>query len=319
MGRYIARRFLIAIPTLWVATILIFLLLRVLPGDVAEMILRGESGEGVALPFTVQQLREELGLNRPLFVQYYTWVFDILKGDFGDSLWTGRSVGGEILTRLPLTLQMALMAEFMALLIGIPIGIITAIRQDTWIDYVLRVWSIFFLAFPSFWLALIILLVGVQVFNWIPPLGYHLLWKEPGTNLAQLFWPAAVLASHEVARLGRMTRSTMLEVLREDYIRTARAKGLRENVVIIRHALKNALIPVVTFTSVYFGTILGGVVVLEFVFSVPGLGTLFLDSLRLRDYTMVQALVFFLAAGFIGINLIVDLLYGFLDPRIGYG
>jgi peptide/nickel transport system permease protein len=318
LGRYIARRLLIAIPTLLGATIVAFIILRVLPGDVAEMILRGESGEGAAFPWTIEQLREELGLNRPLYVQYFDWVGHILIGDFGESLWTGRSVGGEILHRLPLTAQLAIMAELFALLWGIPIGILSAIRQDTWLDYGLRFWSIFFLAVPTFWLGLIVLLIGVRYFSWMPPVGYYLLWEDPRNNLMQFTWPALVLASHEGARVGRMTRSAMLEVMREDYIRTARAKGLAEQLVVARHALKNALIPVLTFTSVYFGVMLGGTVVLEYVFSIPGLGTLFLDSLRFRDYTMVQALVFFLATAFIVINLVVDIIYGWLDPRISY-
>ena len=316
MGQYVARRFLIAIPTLIGASILAFLLLRVLPGDVAEMILRGQQGEGATSAHDIDLVREQLGLNRAIHVQYFDWIWDIARGSFGESLLTGESVGKAILHRLPITLQLALMAEIIALAIGIPLGIICAIRQDTWIDYLLRVWSIFFLAVPIFWTGLIILLIGVHYFQWIPPIGYHALWEDPLTNLWQLIFPAGVLATHELARVGRMTRSTMLEVLREDYIRTARAKGLTEHVVLVRHALKNVMIPVVTFTSVYFGSLLGGVVVLEWVFTVPGLGSLFLHSLQFRDYTMVQAIVFFLATGFIAVNLIVDLMYGALDPRI---
>ena len=318
MGKYTIRRLVIAIPTLVGATLLVFLLLRVVPGDVAEMICRGESGEGACPPEVLARLRAELGLDRPLHVQYLVWMADIAQADFGKSMMTGRSVGGEILHRLPLTVQIAVMAEVIALLVGLPIGILSAVRQDSWLDHTLRFWSIFFLAVPTFWLGLLVLLVGVRYFNWMPPVGYFPLWEDPRNNLMQLIWPAGVLASHELARIARMTRSAMLEVMREDYIRTARAKGLREQMVIMRHALKNTLIPVITFTSVYFGALLGGTVVLEAVFSVPGLGTLFLEGLRFRDYTTIQALVFFLATSFIVINLLVDLLYGWLDPRISF-
>jgi len=312
------RRALVAVPTLIGATVFAFLLLRVLPGDVAEMILRGESGEGAAMPWTIEQLQKELGLDRPLVVQYFTWIGDIARGEFGVSLWTGRSVGGEILHRLPLTFQLALMAELMGLMIGIPLGIISAVRQDTLVDYGLRFWSIFFLAMPTFWLGLMTVLIFVRYFDWMPPIGYYLLWDDPKNNLLQFIFPASVLATHELGRIGRMTRSTMLEVLREDYIRTARAKGLGENLILVRHALKNAMIPIITFTSVYFGTLLGGTVVLEVVFNIPGIGTHFLEALRYRDYTVVQALVLFLATAFIVINLAVDILYGWLDPRISY-
>ncbi|MFC1935866.1 ABC transporter permease [Chloroflexota bacterium] len=318
IAAYAARRLVIAIPTLIGATLLVFLMLRVLPGDVAGVICRGESGEGACSAETLARLRVELGLERPLPMQYLTWMGEIARADFGNSLASGRLVSGEILHRLPLTLQLALMAEVIAIAIGIPIGLICAVRQDTWGDYTLRFWSIFFLALPSFWIGLVIILVMVRVFEWMPPTGHHLLWDDPRNNILQLIWPALVLASHELARIARMSRSTMLEVLREDYIRTARAKGLAEQVVLVRHALKNSLIPVITFTSVYFGHLLAGTVVMEQVFSIPGLGMLFLDSLRLRDYTIIQALVLFFVTAFIVINLIVDLLYGWLDPRISY-
>ena len=313
------RRVLVAIPTLMGVTIVAFLLLRVLPGDVAEMILRGESGEGAAMPWSIEKLREELGLNRPLIVQYFTWIGEVVRGEFGVSLRNGRSVGGEILHRFPLTLQIAVMAELMGVVIGIPLGIVCAIRQDTLVDYTLRFWIIWVMAFPSFWLGLMVVLVTVRYFDWMPPIGYYMIWDDPRNNFLQLIWPALVLATNEWTRVARMTRSTMLEVLREDYIRTARAKGLGEQLILVRHALKNALIPIITFTSVYFGTMLGGTVVLEVVFNIPGIGTHFLEALRFRDYTTVQALVLAFAAAFIMITFVVDILYGWLDPRISYG
>ena len=316
VAKYLAGRLLIAVPTLIGAITLAFLLLRVLPGNVVDILLAEGGGDRPSLSLSRELLVKELGLDRPMYLQYLHWVGDFLRGDLGNSLYTGKPVYKEILNRLPLTLQLAVMAEAFSLVIGIPIGILSAVRQDTWLDRGLRFWSIFFLAVPTFWLGLLVVLVGALVFDWIPPLGYHLLWKDPGRNLAQFIWPALILASHESARISRMTRSCMLEVLREDYIRTARSKGLKEQMVLRRHALKNAMIPILTFTSVYLGTLLGGVVVLERIFSIPGLGSLFLDSIVFRDYTVIQALVFLLAVGFIVINLVVDILYGWLDPRI---
>jgi len=319
LSAYMIRRVLVAAPTLIGVTIFAFLLLRVLPGDVAEMLLRGESGEGAAMPWTIELLQEELGLNRPLVIQYFTWLKDIARGDLGESLWTGRSVRAEILHRLPLTIQIAVMAELMGLAIGVPMGIIAATRQDTPIDYAVRFWSIGLMAIPDFWLGLMVVLTFVRLFDWMPPIGYYLLWADPRQNILQLFWPAAVIATNEWARVGRMTRSTVLEVLREDYIRTARAKGLSERLVLFRHALKNAFIPIITFVSIYLGALLGGTVVLEYVFNVPGIGTHFLEALRFRDYPVVQALILFFATGFFAINLAVDILYGWLDPRISHG
>lgn len=316
MAKYLGERLLIAIPTLLGAVTLAFLMLRVLPGDVTDILLAEGAGDLPSLSLSREMLQRELGLNHPIYIQYFYWIWDFMRGDLGNSLYTGQPVVKELLNRLPLTLQLAVMAELFSLLIGIPVGILSAVRQDTGLDRFLRFWSIFFLAVPTFWLGLLVVLVGALSFDWIPPLGYNLLWKDPAKNLTQFVWPALILASHESARVSRMTRSSMLEVMREDYIRTARAKGLQEHTVLIGHALKNAMIPIVTYTSIYFGVLLGGVVVMERIFSIPGLGSLFLDSILFRDYTVIQALVFFLAVGFILINLTVDILYGWLDPRI---
>ena len=206
MASYVVRRLLIAIPTLLGATILAFVILRIIPGDVAEMILRGERGEGAALPYSLEQLREELGLNRPLVVQYVTWLWDMMRGDFGESLWTGRSVGAELLRRVPITAQLALMASFLGVGLGVPLGIFTAVKQDTWGDYLGRLWAILFLGIPGFWLGLIVLLMGVRYFDWIPPIGYYTLWGDFRNNMLQLIFPAAILGSHQVALLARMTR-----------------------------------------------------------------------------------------------------------------
>ena len=318
MAQYVARRLLVAVPALLGATLLAFLILRVIPGDVAEMILRGEQGEGAARPYSLEQLREELGLNRPLVVQYTGWIWDMVRGDMGESLLTGRSVSAELLHRFPITAQLALMATILGVGLGVPLGIFTAVRQDSWGDYVGRLWAIFLLGVPGFWLGLLVLLVGVRYFDWIPPVGYHALWDDPKSNLLQLIFPAIILGSHQMALFARMTRSSMLEVLREDFIRTARAKGLREQLVVVRHALRNALIPVSTLVFLNLGALFVGTVVMEEVFTIPGMGSLLLNSLRSRDYTMVQAIIFLAAMAFILINLASDLVYGWIDPRISY-
>ncbi len=318
MAQYVARRLLVAVPALLGATLLAFLILRVIPGVVAEMILRGEQGEGAALPYSLEQLREELGLNRPLVVQYTSWLWDMARGDMGESLLTGRSVGAELLHRFPITAQLALMAAILGVGLGVPLGIFTAVRQDSWGDYVGRLGAIFLLGVPGFWLGLLVLLIGVRYFDWIPPVGYHTLWNDPKSNLLQLIFPAIILGSHQMALMARMTRSSMLEVLREDFIRTARAKGLREHLVVVRHALRNALIPVSTLVFLNLGALFVGTVVMEEVFTIPGMGSLLLNSLRFRDYTMVQAIIFLAAMAFILINLASDLVYGWIDPRISH-
>lgn len=322
MRAYTIRRLLLSIPAVLMTLVLIFFMLRILPGDVAEaMLLGGASGtSGEAVPKEVREaLLKDLGLDKPIPVQLAQFIWGVVRGDMGKSLYTNKSVWYEIGQRAPITVQISLLALFLGLLVGIPIGIITAIKQDSLPDYVLRFFSIMFLAIPSFWLGLVVLLVGASAFNWMPPVGRHVFWEGPLDSLKQSMWPSLILASHSTAVIARMTRSTMLEVLREDYIRTARAKGLAEQVVIIRHALKNALIPVVTIAGLAFGGLLAGTVILERVFTIPGMGTLFINGINRRDYPIVQAVVFVIAISFVVVNLVVDLLYGWLDPRISYG
>ena len=319
MHKYAARRLLALVPTLLIMSILLFLILRVLPGDITAVILGDvEEGSIRISQSTLDQLREELGLNRPLHLQYVHWLWDISRGDLGTSLLTRKPVSVEILHRLPLTLQIAFMAKVLALLFGIPIGIVSAIKRNSLLDYLLRFMSIFFLAAPNFWLGLLVLMGGVLWFTWSPPLGYNLIWQDPTTNMLQLIWPILILALSGMAIIARMTRSTMLEVLREDYVRTARAKGLTERVVIYRHALKNAMIPVVTLAGLSFGHLLGGTVIMETVFSIPGMGLYMIEAIRNRDYPIVQGVAIMIAAFFMLVNLVVDLLYAWLDPRISY-
>ena len=322
MAKYAARRVLLIFPALLILSLLVFTLLRVLPGDVALMILSGGGDEGGGVVIDQQALdaiRENLGLNVPLPAQYLNWMRGILTGDLGSSLFDSEPVLSQILLRLPITMQLAVLGMVLSLVLGIPLGIISAVKQNSWIDQVVRFLSVFFLAAPSFWLALMVILAGAIWFDWVPTFGYNPIWEDLGANISQMFWPALILGIHGMATLARMTRSTMLEVLREDYIRTARAKGLAEQVVIVRHALKNAMIPVMTLAGMHFAVLLGGTVILEQIFAIPGLGLLFLEAILQRDYPVVQGVVVVFAMSFMLINLLVDLAYGWLDPRVSYG
>ena len=316
MQTFIIRRLLFMIPTLLGATLFVFLLMRVVPGDIAYALLAGEEGAAAVDPASLEKLREELGTNNPLYQQYWDWIKGIPVGDLGDSMWNRLPVADEIMIRMPITGQLAIMSVIIGCLVGIPLGIISALKQDTWIDAIARFFSIFFLALPAFWEGLMILMLTVRVWRWMPPLGRNYLWEDPGANMAQLIFPALIIGFNLMAIVTRMTRSTMLEVLREDYIRTARAKGLANTVVIWRHVLKNSMIPVVTVVSMSVGGLLGGTVVSETVFSIPGIGVHLIEAIRNRDYTTVQALILVFAFIFVFINLLVDIIYGWLDPRI---
>ena len=316
MGNFMIRRLIGMIPTLIGATLLVFLIMRVVPGDVAETLL-GDEAAG-ASPETLAKLRKELGTDRPLYVQYVTWLAGIPRGDLGTSLWNRSPVADEIIHRIPISLQLGIMALTLGFIFGLPLGIISALKRGSAIDLIARVTSVIFLAAPTFWLGLMVIMVLSRAFNWIPPLGYNLLWENPGANLAQLIFPALVIASHGMAIVSRMTRSTMLEVLREDYIRTARAKGLSESTVIIRHVMKNSMIPVITILSLSVGSILAGTVVLERVFTIPGMGLYLLQSITVRDYPAVQAMVLIFALLFVVVNFLTDLTYGWFDPRISH-
>jgi peptide/nickel transport system permease protein len=298
------------------ATLFVFLLMRVVPGDIAYALLAGEEGAAAVDPASLEKLREELGTNNPLYQQYWDWIKGIPMGDLGNSMWNRLPVADEIMIRMPITGQLAIMSVIIGCLVGIPLGIISALKQDTWIDAIARFFSIFFLALPAFWEGLMILMLTVRVWRWMPPLGRNYLWEDPGANMAQLIFPALIIGFNLMAIVTRMTRSTMLEVLREDYIRTARAKGLANTVVIWRHVLKNSMIPVVTVVSMSVGGLLGGTVVSETVFSIPGIGVHLIEAIRNRDYTTVQALILVFAFIFVFINLLVDIIYGWLDPRI---
>jgi peptide/nickel transport system permease protein len=319
MGQYALGRALLFIPTLLVATILVFALFWIVPGDPALTILAGGEGDtGSVAAEQLQQLRQQLGLDRPLYVQYASWLGNVLRGDLGMSLWYRTPVWEQLKDRFLVTMELAVMAIVLAIGAAVPLGVISAVKQDTAFDYFSRVFSVIGIALPTFWLGIVLVYTLATFFEWLPPLGYATLRDDPLLNLQQLILPALTLAFTDLAFTARVTRSTMLEVMREDYLRTARAKGLMERLVVGRHALKNALLPVLTVSGYQFTRLLGGVIIVESIFVVPGLGTLLIDSIVHRDFIVIQAVVLLMAAVVLILNLLIDLLYGVLDPRIRY-
>lgn len=304
------------IPTLLGVALLVFLLLRVAPGDIVEL---KYAGSGTFAPKeALDRERAQLGLDKPVAQQFVSWISGVVRFDFGESMWTGQPITQEIKVRLELSLELAVMATLVAMLLAIPLGTLAALKQDTWVDYTVRIFSIAGLAMPSFWLGIVIILGFLILFKWMPPLTFTSFWVDPRANLAQLIWPALAVGYRYSAMATRMTRSAVLEVLRDDYVRTARAKGLGEAVVVLKHALRNALLPIVTVIGLEFAFLIGGLVVTEQVFNLNGIGMLFVESVTHRDYTMTQALVLLVAFVFILMNFLVDLLYAWLDPRIHY-
>ena len=316
MWPYILKRLLLMIPTLFGVALLVFLLLRVAPGDIVEL---KYAGSGTFAPKeALDRERAQLGLDKPVAQQFVSWISGIVRFDFGQSMWTGQPITQEIKVRLELSLELALMATLVAMLLAIPLGTLAALKQDTWVDYCVRIFSIAGLAMPSFWLGIVIILAFLILFKWMPPLTFTSFWVDPRANMAQLIWPALAVGYRYSAMATRMTRSAVLEVLRDDYVRTARAKGLGEAVVLVKHALRNALLPIVTVIGLEFAFLIGGLVVTEQVFNLNGIGMLFVESVTHRDYTMTQSLVLLVAFVFIFMNFVVDLLYALLDPRIRF-
>jgi peptide/nickel transport system permease protein/oligopeptide transport system permease protein len=309
----ISRRVLAIIPTILGAVTLSFLIIHLAPGDPVRTLM----GDYDAPPEVVEKLRHQFGLDKPLYAQYGTYLFNVLSGDFGKSFRTGREVMGEILRVFPHTLFLALGAVILAILIGIPLGILSAVRSNTAVDHLSRVIALLGISMPSFWLALVLLLVFSVYAGWFPLVGAGEL-DSPASILRHLFLPALALAARDAAAISRLTRSGILEIMRQDYILTARAKGLAERIVIYKHALRNALIPIVTVISLDLGYTLGGTVVIEAVFSRPGLGSLIIQSIYSRDYPQLQGAIMFFALCFLLVNLLTDLVYKFVDPRIEY-
>ena len=310
------------LPTLVGAAILVFFLLRAIPGDVCEVRL---AGSGLYVDEAeIELCREKLGLAKPLLAQFFDFITGYFTWDLGDSMWTGKPVTEEIGIRFPLSLQVAIMATVVAVVFAIPLGAISAIKQDTWIDYAVRTFSIAGIAMPSFWLGILIilgLLIGTQYYfgtPWMPPIDYVSVFEDPMRNLSQLIWPAVATGYRYSAVATRMTRSALLEVLREDYIRTARAKGMVEKIIINRHALKNSMLPVLTIIGIEFAFLMGGLVVTEQVFNLNGIGKLFVESVQAQDFAMTQQLVMLVGLIALLTNFVVDLIYAWLDPRIRY-
>ena len=315
MRTYVARRLLQGVLVLWLVSLLIFSLVRILPGDAVIMQL---DQAAAPTPEVLARARQQLGLDRPFLEQYRTWIGAAVQGDLGRSLITRRPVTQELVKRINLTSHLAVMSVMVALLIALPVGVLSAVRQDTASDYVGRFFAVLGLSLPDFWLATVVITFLAIWFQWIPPIGFAAMWEDPVRCLSQLGIPALIIGARLAAVSMRMTRSSLLEVLRQDYIRTARAKGTRERAVIVRHALKNAFIPVITVIGQQFSVLLGGTVIVEFIFLQPGVGSLMLDAVLLRDYTLIQGAVLFFAAVIVVANLLVDLSYAWLDPRIRY-
>jgi peptide/nickel transport system permease protein len=314
MSRYLLRRLIATVPVLIGVSLIVFVIMRVAPGDVAQMILSGESGSGASAE-EVQQLRHRLGLDRPYYAQYLTFLAGLVRLDPGESLWTGQPILLELGRRIPITLELAVMAVVISWAIALPTGILSAVFQDTWVDYVFRVFSVAGLAVPAFWTGTLLLLLLAQHLHWMPPLGYVSPMDNPRLNVQQFIWPALIIGYATSAILSRMTRSAVLEVLREDYVRTARAKGVRGAVVVGRHVLKNALPPVVTLSAVQMGNLLGGAVISETIFTLPGVGRFLVDAILHRDYPVVQTIVILFAVVVVTLNLLTDVLYAWFDPR----
>jgi peptide/nickel transport system permease protein len=314
MAGYILRRLGLMLPTLLGVAILSFFLLRVVPGDVVELRLR--SGGGNVSAETVLQEKRRLGLDESLPQQFADWMGGLATGNLGISMWTGQPISKEIGTRIGLSLQVSVMAAIIAVIIAIPLGTLSALFRNTWVDYLIRFITMAGLAVPSFWLGMLIVMGLLWLFHWSPPVTYTPFWVDPMANLSQLIWPALAVGYRYAAVVARMVRSSVIEVMREDYIRTARSKGVVERRVVAHHAMRNALLPSITVVGLEFAFLIGGLVVTEQVFNLNGIGRLFVDAVTRSDFTLIQALVLLVAAMFAVVNLGVDLLYGVIDPRV---
>lgn len=320
MHRYLVRRVLFGLLTAALVSLLVFALMRIAPGDVAQSIAaqQGSGEEGTVSEEDLEKIREALGLNEPLYIQYWVWMSGFIVGDWGNSLFTRRPVFDEFKKKVMVTIELVVVSQIIAIALGLPAGVLMALKQDSTVDYVVRVLSLAGLSVPSFWSATLLLVAGAYFFRWSPPLGYSSITDDFTRNISQFIWPALMIGYIGAATKARMMRSTMLEVLRQDYIRTAHAKGLRAYMVTARHALKNALIPVITVIGITTALSMGGSVVMERVFTLPGIGEYIVDGMLERDYPVVQSMVMFFAVCVIVVNMLVDLSYGWLDPRVRF-
>jgi peptide/nickel transport system permease protein len=315
MQLYIVRRLAALVPTLFFASLIVFVTVRLIPGSVIDLML---SQNDIAVGANRAQLEAALGLDRPVYVQYLRWVGALLRGDLGRSLWHNTPVTAQLAERLPVTFELGVLALTIALCVALPIGVYSAVRQDTAGDYLTRSFSILMLAIPGFWLGTLVMVLPSIWWGWSPAIRYVAFWQDPLANLAQMAVPAVILGTSLSAYTMRLTRTMMLEVLRQDYIRTAFAKGLSEGPVVVRHALRNALIPVVTLIGLQAPLLIGGAVIMEQIFVIPGMGLLLLEAVSQRDYPIITGVFLVLGVCVMLVNLMVDLSYGTLDPRIRY-
>jgi peptide/nickel transport system permease protein len=318
VGEYAVRRLLAIIPTVFLISLFVFFVMRVMPGDVALLMLAGPDSDQAFTEEQLDAVRDRLGLNDPLPVQYTNWIGDLVLHKGGNSLFTGKPVYDELLRRLPLTLQLTVGSIIIAHLIAIPAGVYSALRRNTLPDHGVRLFAVIGLAIPNFWLGIMIILLLVKAFHYSIPLGYVSPFEDPWENIQQQIFPMIVLGTALSASVARMTRATMLETLREDYVRTAYAKGLHNSTVIMRHVLRNSILPVMTLSALQLGALISGTVVTERVFALPGLGRFIVDAIFQRDYIVVQTIVLFFGVVYMLINLATDLAYAVVDPRIRY-
>lgn len=316
MRQYAIKRIGLFIPTVLLVTIIVFVVMRLIPGDPALAILSAD--DAVYTQEELAQLRAELGTDRPIPIQYFEWISGFLRGDFGTSYWWGGPVMERLGERIPVTIELAILGILLAVVCAVPLGVISAIRPDSPLDYASRIFTLVGISIPTFFSGILLTLLLIRAFGWLPPLGYEDIWEDPWTNIKQLVLPALALGFYDMAFIARVTRSSMMEILREDYMRTARAKGLRELIVLSRHGLKNAVLPVLTISGWQFGRLFGGTVIIEKIFLIPGVGQLLIDAIYQRDFPTIQAVIVIVALSIVVVNLLVDLLYGWLDPRIRY-
>ena len=318
MLNYLIRRLLALIPTLLFASIIVFCVVRLVPGDVIDLMLSENDFSSTDLE-TRSQIEQALGIDKPVYVQYWHWLYNIVRhGDLGNSLWQDTPVVDDIFARLPVTIELGILSLLVALFIAIPIGIYSAIRQETVIDYIGRSFSILALAVPSFWLGTMVVILPAMWWGWTPPNDIVPFFEQPWVNLKTFITPALVLGASLSAVTMRMTRSMILEVLRQDYVRTAWAKGLTERTVVLRHAVKNAMIPVVTLVGLLMPILFGGTVIIEQIFQLPGIGQLLFSAVSQRDYPIITGVFLIVGVMVILVNLAVDLCYGYLDPKVRY-
>lgn len=316
MRQYAAKRIGLFIPTVLLVTVIVFVVMRLIPGDPALAILSAD--DAAYTEQELQELRVQLGTDRPIVIQYLDWMSGLLRGDFGTSFWWNGPVMDRLGERIPVTIELAILGIALAVVCAVPLGVISAIKPDSPIDYVSRIFTLVGISIPTFFSGILLTLVLIRAFGWLPPLGYEDIWEDPWANIKQMMLPALALGFYDMAFIARVTRSSMMEILREDYMRTARSKGLRERIVLSRHGLKNAVLPILTISGWQFGRLFGGTVIIERIFLIPGIGQLLIDAVFQRDFPTIQAIIVIVAVSIVVINLLVDLLYGWLDPRIRY-